>query len=117
ALFEVHKEGAAGDPQLFEDVERLCELTGEWTKYADAVDKLGADAYDGAAQTELLKRLGRIAETRLSDLPRAIEAYRKAAEQSDEPGELLAALDRLYVATKDWEKLAGVLDRRIELEN
>ncbi len=116
ALGEVYREGPPPDAQVHEDVERLCELTGEWAKYADALEKLAGEAYDGETQGKLSQRLGRIAETKLDDPPRAIEAYKKAVEQSDEPTELLVALDRLYLAVKDFDRLAGVLERRIELE-
>jgi tetratricopeptide (TPR) repeat protein len=116
ALVEIYREGPPADAQLHEDVERLCELTGAWGSYADVLEKMAGDAYDGTAQRDLYQRLGRIAETKLDDPARAIDAYKKAAEQTETPGELLVSLDRLYLATNDFDRLAGVLERRIESE-
>src|SRR5262249_40081125 len=57
--------------------------------------------------------LGRIAEEKLEDAPRAIMAFNRAIEQvGDQPG-LLQALDRLYTSVDDGKALADVLERRL----
>jgi tetratricopeptide (TPR) repeat protein len=116
ALLEVYSEGTPTDSAMHDDIERLCELTEDYANYADALEKLAPEVYDGATQADLYERVGVIAETQLGDPPRAIEAYRKAADQSDAPAALLAALDRLYVQSGDNDRLAGVLERRLESE-
>jgi golgin subfamily B member 1 len=103
-------------PVLHGDIERLSELTGQWDRYAEAL-KTRADAiFDAVVQADLLTRLGRIAEERLDDRDQAIDAYARAADQADDPTELLASLDRLYLAAERWQELGQVLERRIDRE-
>jgi tetratricopeptide (TPR) repeat protein len=116
ALVEIHADGATASTSLHDDIERLCEVTEQFAGYAATIEKLAPDVYDGAAQADLYARLGWIAEGRLGEPARAIEAYRRAADQAEDPSQLLEALDRLYVDAGDRERLAGVLERRIEGE-
>ena len=116
ALLEVYSEGTPTDAGLHDEIERLCEATADFKNYADALERLAPEVYDAAAQADLYERLGILAETHLGDTARATEAYRKAAEQSESPAALLAALDRLYVASADNQRLAGILERRLENE-
>lgn len=115
-LVEVHADGATADPSIYDDAERLCEATGDFGAYADTIEKLAPQVYDAAAQADLYARLGWIAEERLTNSARAIDAYRRAADQAEDPSELLAALDRLYAAVNDFQNLSGVVERRIECE-
>lgn len=114
ALVEIHADGETADVSHHEEIERLCEATKDFNAYADTLAKLAPEVYDAALQAELYARLARIAEHALEDIPRAIEAYRKAADQADDPSEFLEALDRLFLETGEDERLAGVLERRLE---
>lgn len=107
---------APDDAQLHEDINRLCELTEEWAKYADILSERAEEIYDAVVQSDLFTRLGRIAEERLADKERAIAAFQRAAEQAENPGDLLESLDRLYESTEKWEELGKVLERRAEIE-
>ncbi len=110
ALAETPEESVIHD-----DVSRLCELTGDYSSYADVLSERADATYDAVVQTDLYSRLGRIAEEELGDKPRAIAAYGKAAEQAEDPAPLYEALDRLYLESEQWRELARVLERRIEL--
>ena len=111
ALQETPEDGA-----LHDDIERLCELTDDHGKYADVLEQRADSILDAQVQTDLFSRFGRIAETRLKQPERAIEAYNKALEQAERPAELLEALDRLYEQTGDADKLASVIERRVDIE-
>ncbi|MEM1030167.1 MAG: tetratricopeptide repeat protein [Myxococcota bacterium] len=104
------------DEALHRELERLSELADQWRPYADALEARAGEIFDAVVQTDLYRRLGTIAEERLDAPERAIEAYRRASEQAEEPSGILVALDRLYVATEGWEALGDVLERRAELE-
>lgn len=104
------------DAALHDDVNRLCELTGDYAHYADALAEGARDEMDSELATDLFTRLGRVAEERLDDAERAIEAYREAVDRAGQQPELLEALDRLYARTGDAEKLAEVLGLRVEVE-
>jgi tetratricopeptide (TPR) repeat protein len=100
------------DLALHERIEELCQRTTEWGSYADTLSERAQNTFDAELARELYARLGNIAETRLEDSERAIEAYRRAVDQvGDEPA-LLQALDRLYQATRNWSDLVDVLERR-----
>ncbi|MFP6686307.1 MAG: hypothetical protein VB934_16430, partial [Polyangiaceae bacterium] len=101
---------------IHDDVARLCELIEDFRPYAEALQRVATDTYDALLQSELYERLGIIAEEELEDSAMAIDAYRKAIEQTEEPNEVLAALDGLYVAAEDHEQLAEILERRAEVE-
>jgi tetratricopeptide (TPR) repeat protein len=102
---------------IHDDVFRLCELIEDFQPYAEAIERAAGETYDSLLQAELYERLGIIAEEELDNQAMAIDAYRKAAEQTAEPNALLEALDRLYLATGKHQELAGILERRAEVES
>ncbi|RLB64957.1 MAG: hypothetical protein DRI90_03285, partial [Deltaproteobacteria bacterium] len=108
---------APEDGSLHDDINRFCNLTDDFSKYADALQEHAESVYDAVVQADLYSRLGQIAEEQLKETDRAVEAYNKAAELSESPAELFEALDRLYVATDNSTELARVLERRAELED
>lgn len=105
------------DRALHDDIERLCELTDDYRRYADTLAERAAEEMDSEVATDLFKRLGRIAEERLEDAERAIAAYREAVDRAGQEPELLEALDRLYTKTGASEKLAEILLVRVDVED
>ncbi len=103
------------DSSLHDDINRFCDLTGDFSKYADALQEQAEAVYDAIVQADLYSRLGQIAEEQLKETERAIEAYNKASELSETPETLYEALDRLYVATDNSTELGRVLERRAEI--
>ncbi|MEB2314045.1 MAG: tetratricopeptide repeat protein [Sorangiineae bacterium] len=102
--------------ELHGDIERLAEASGGWGRYADALGERAQSTFDPEIGKDLYTRLGRIAEERLSDRQRAVEAYSKALEQAGDQPELLLALDRLYGALGEHQALADILERRLSVE-
>jgi tetratricopeptide (TPR) repeat protein len=118
AAFEAYRralveDGSDGD--IAEQLERLAADLGAWDRLADAFAARASAALDPMQARALYVRVAVIAETRLGDDARAIEAYRRAAEQSGDDDETLGALDRLYAKTQAARELADVLERRIQL--
>jgi tetratricopeptide (TPR) repeat protein len=101
---------------LHAEIARLAEAGGSWQRYADALSERAVTTFEPEISRELYVRLGQVAEERLGDKNRAIAAYEKAVEQAGDQPELLAALDRLYVATKELDKVADILERRVGVE-
>ncbi len=101
-------------PDLHTQIERLAEeSSGGWARYADALGERAQATFDVALARDLYTRLGRIAEQRLNDERRAVQAYTRAVEQVGDQPELLEALDRLYARLGDAQALADVLERRV----
>ncbi len=118
AAFEAYRRALAEDPSdadIADQLERLAAELGAWDRLADAFAARASSAHDPAQGRALYVRVAVIAETRLGDEARALEAYRRAAEQSGDDEDTLAALDRLYVKTQAARELADVLERRIQL--
>lgn len=101
------------DALLHQQLERLCEVTQLWGDYAMMVEERAGATFDSDLGRELWLRLGRIAEEKLADAPRAIAAYGRAIEQVGDQPALLEALDRLYTSVDDAKALADVLERRL----
>jgi tetratricopeptide (TPR) repeat protein len=107
------------DAALHSDIERIAALLGKpgWERYADALGERAASIFDAKATAELFLRLGKVAETQLSDLPRAAEAYARAAEQGGDSAEVLTALERVHAGLEDTRSLVDVIERRIAIES
>jgi tetratricopeptide (TPR) repeat protein len=106
------------DPELHAEIERIAGLVGRegWVRYADTLGERAASIFDAKVTADLFVRLGRVAETQLSELPRAAEAYARAAEQGGDNAEVLVALERVYGSLNDTKSLVEVIERRIAIE-
>jgi tetratricopeptide (TPR) repeat protein len=102
-----------GDESIVDELERLSVSLGNDRELADTLTSRATSALDPNVAQALWVRLARIAEDRLGDDRRAIEAYSRAAEQIGDEPSLLAALDRLYLKTEGYNQLGAVLERRI----
>ncbi|MBX3249736.1 MAG: tetratricopeptide repeat protein [Myxococcales bacterium] len=105
------------DEEVAEELERLAAITEAYPRFADELAARAGASFDPTVARGLWVRLARIAEERLSDPARAIDAYTRALEQVGDDEELLAVLDRLYLGRQSWTELAGILERRINLAN
>lgn len=113
-------EDTPDDASLHDDIEKMCGRVeeaspGSWGRYADALTARASAIFDAAVARDLYVRLGRIAEDKLHDARRSVEAYAKAVEHAGDAPELLTALDRLHLRLGDHKALADVLERRVPL--
>lgn len=108
-------EDTPEDASLHADIEQLCERSSGFGRYCDALAQRAAGIFDANVAKDLWLRIGRIAEEKLKDDRRSVEAYAKAVEAQGDTPELLEALDRLYGRLGDMKALADVLERRITL--
>ena len=106
------------DADLHTDIERVASLLGKpgWERYADALGERAASIFDAKITAGLFFRLGTVAETHLAELPRAAEAYARAAEQGGDNVEVLTALERVHAGVEDTRSLVDVIERRIAIE-
>jgi tetratricopeptide (TPR) repeat protein len=108
-------EDTPDDASLHEDIEKMCARSEGWGRYADALTARAGAIFDATVAKDLYVRLGRIAEEKLKDDRRAVDAYAKAVEHAGDAPELLEALDRLHGRLGDQKALADVLERRVPL--
>jgi len=118
AAFDALSRALAEDPsdqEGAEELERIAAQFGAFDRLADTLAARATSVLDPTAARSLYTRLARVAEERLSDDARAIDAFTRAAEQVGDDDELLASLDRLFAKTQSWNELADVLERRTSL--
>ncbi|MEZ4314782.1 MAG: tetratricopeptide repeat protein [Polyangiaceae bacterium] len=101
------------DPTLHEEIERITERSNGVARYCDKLAERAGAIFDATVAKDLYLRLGRIAEEKLKDDRRSVEAYAKAVEHAGDAPELLEALDRLHLRLGDMKELADVLERRV----
>jgi tetratricopeptide (TPR) repeat protein len=108
-------EDAPDDASLHDDIEKMVARSEGWGRYADALSARAGATFDAVIARDLYVRLGRIAEEKLKDDKRSVEAYAKAVEHAGDAPELLESLDRLHGRIGDQKALADVLERRVPL--
>lgn len=102
-----------GHPPTIEELERVYVLNG---RYADLADMLGEQAtqVSGDLAVRLWSRLGVVAEEKLQDQERSIEAYRRYAELSGAK-EAFDALARIHGARSEYAAASKWLAKRLEI--
>jgi tetratricopeptide (TPR) repeat protein len=103
-------------PHGLEELEGLQVMVGDWEGLAWVYERKLERATDPAERSQLAYRLGALFEEQLSDSERAVAHFQQAAdEQPDDPA-AYEALDRLFASVNDSERLADVLERRMQVE-
>ena len=116
--FKAYALALAEDPadeDVAEQLERLAAITDHYGPLADELAHRAGAALDPTVARSLFERLARIAEERLGDPHRAIDAYARALEQVGDDEDLLAALDRLHGETENFSAQVEILERRVNL--
>lgn len=106
-------EDTPEDASLHEEIERIAARTEGFGRYCDALAHRAGAIFDATVAKDLWLRVGRIAEEKLHDDRRSVEAYAKAVEHAGDEPALLEALDRLYGRLGDTKELSDVLERRV----
>lgn len=106
-------EDTPDDASLHEEIERIAARTDGFGRYCDALAQRAGSIFDATVAKDLWLRVGRIAEEKLKDDRRSVEAYAKAVEHAGDEPALLEALDRLYGRLGDMKALSDVLERRV----
>jgi golgin subfamily B member 1 len=108
-------EDTPEDASLHDDIEKMAARSEGWGRYADALAARAGGIFDAPIAKDLYVRLGRVAEEKLKDDRRSVDAYAKAVEHTGDTPDLLSALDRLHGRLGDQKALADVLERRVPL--
>jgi tetratricopeptide (TPR) repeat protein len=97
------------DARVLDALQALYEQQGRWEECAELLEKRAALTDDRAKKITRLVELAQMAQQRLEDSPRAIEAYQKVL--ASEPSHSMAQLELedIYTSTGDWQALAELL--------
>lgn len=105
------------DIAALEALESIHTLLGDWRGLVGVLERRADGCVGEDESSEFWRRIGEIYEEQLGDSSQAIKAYRQAVGDSGEDVVVLAALDRLYSATEDFESLSEILVRRLRVES
>ncbi|HYO94429.1 MAG TPA: tetratricopeptide repeat protein, partial [Polyangiaceae bacterium] len=98
-------------------LERLYRQAQRWPDLLDVYVKKQELAESLQERRSILFEIARLQEEQLDDRQSAIQSYTAVLDDAPSDYAALAALDRLYSASGEWDQYADVLRRRIELES
>ncbi|UCF45671.1 MAG: tetratricopeptide repeat protein [Myxococcales bacterium] len=119
AAIETYGRVLEADPDAegtLDDLEGLQVMVGDWEGLARVYEQKLDRSHDPEVRAQLLGRLGALWEEQLSNPERAVSYYQQAAGEKPDDVSAYVALDRLFASANDSERLADVLERRMELE-
>lgn len=107
------REMLAEDPassRALTALDQLFERLGRWNDLADNLQTRLELASDPEEQTQLLLRLARLREEKMSQIDAAVEIYRQVLERDATNAEALAALERLVQHPDHASAVAEILE-------
>lgn len=116
ASFERVLEADGATLDVLEELEGLQVMVGDWLGVSKVYEKKLEVIDDAEGRAQLLGRLGALFEEQLGDAERAVSYYQQATGELPEDLTAHEALDRLFSASNDGERLADVLEQRMALE-
>jgi tetratricopeptide (TPR) repeat protein len=102
-------------PRALAALELLYTQAEQWAELVQCLDELAKLAADPAQKAALLFRLGQVAQEKLQASERAGEAFEQVIDLDKSHLAAARALEQLYEASGDHQKLYGVLKREVEL--
>jgi tetratricopeptide (TPR) repeat protein len=96
-------------------LDRLYAARGAWRDLAALLEHAAAQTRDTTARRDVRMRLGELARTQLGDPARAMAAYRQAIDDDPRFRPALAALAELCRAAGDWNEVAALDERQLQL--
>ena len=102
----------AGEPTALDCLERLYKGKEAWNELLGVLTSKNEIAEDDDTRKSIYYQMGELQETKLNDIPGAIETYRSVLSIDAEDAQALEALDRLYLANGDMASLLDILQQR-----
>ena len=113
---EAYNQALAVDEQCvdaMQALEKLYTLQDRWHDLLDIYDMLLRVKTATADQLRVYGRIAHIQEKELRDLHATLDTYDKMARVAPEDAAAMAALDRLYRETSQWDELAAAYERHL----
>jgi tetratricopeptide (TPR) repeat protein len=102
------------DASAFAQLEAMLTRSQRWFALIESYEEAGQVALDPARRIDLLGRIARVHEQRLTAPDKAILAWRDVLEIDLDHQGAINELDRLYQESKRWTDLAELLATRVE---
>ena len=116
-LFDLDPTNVELGTPAAEALARIYESEEAWAKLVDVLRRRVVWSSTDDQRRQLLFRIARIQEELLADPVAAIATYRELLEGDPTDRSALDGLEKLHASKGEWQDLAEVLRRRLELEH
>jgi tetratricopeptide (TPR) repeat protein len=103
------------DILAIESLERIYEAYDRWQELVNILRQKAESTYDPDEIIQIRFRIAQIQEDRLESVQDAIATYREILAVDQTHMQSLKELERLFMATSDWNSLAEVYEQQIQL--
>lgn len=100
--------------RAFQRLKQILTTREQWRELAELYERVVSASSDAARRAELLAEVALVAEEITGDRPRAIAYYERILELDPVHEHAIRSLDSLYAAEQRWDRLASLLERRLQ---
>lgn len=104
------------DEMALTSLDRIYRLRGEWEKLTSVIEAEIKVSKDEEERINLIFRLAKVLEDKLSDAKGAIVCYNRILELKPDHRLAIRSLEKLYETLKDFNNLKKILEKALELE-
>jgi len=105
-----------GHTKALEALEKNFRALGRWEDLREMFENVVSAGATSNLQSKVLFKLGKLYETRFSDLLRATRCLEMVRDMKPEVASVYKDLEQLYRAQKNWRALVNVLDAEAKLD-
>lgn len=103
-----------GNERAFQRLKQILTMREQWAELGHLYERAVAAAVDPRRRAELLAEVALVVEEIIGDRPKAIEYYERILEIDSTNEQAIRSLDALYEAEQRWNRLAQLLERRLQ---
>ncbi len=103
-----------GNERAFQRLKQILTTREQWGELEALYERVVAATAEPARRAELLAEVALVAEEITGDRPKAIGYYERILELDSVHEQAIRSLDSLYAAEQRWDRLAQLLERRLQ---
>jgi tetratricopeptide (TPR) repeat protein len=100
--------------RAFQRLRQILTTREQWSDLESLYEQVIAATEDAVRRTELLAEVALVADDITGDRPKAIGYYERILEVDPAHEQATSSLDNLYGSEQRWDKLARLLERRLQ---
>ncbi|HEX8790523.1 MAG TPA: tetratricopeptide repeat protein [Polyangiaceae bacterium] len=100
--------------RAFQRLKQILTTREQWRELGELYERVVSATPDATRRAELLAEVALVAEEITGDRPRAIAYYERILELDPVHEQAIRSLDTLYATEQRWDRLATLLERRLQ---
>ncbi|MGD0674749.1 MAG: tetratricopeptide repeat protein [Polyangiaceae bacterium] len=100
--------------KAFQRLKQILTTQELWSELGTLYERVVAATAEAWRRSELLAEVALVAEEITGDRPKAIGYYERILEHEPAHDQAIRSLDALYAAEQRWDRLAALLERRLQ---